>query len=418
MLAIIVTTIGAITEPMMRGRFDKGLEIGRVIERIDKVARDFEMASDTVQEDEVLTRARSTGITVERADTGQMEGGHVTRAELPSAIRRLLDPNVFWEPNDFIQSLDAGNLVVTMSDNRGLVFHLPPFTLTKWILPAVLGTLALILVPTAILALISARLIGRPIVKFAAAAERIATDEALDEPFKAEGASELRSLAGSLNVMRDRVRSLMDARTTMLTSISHDLRTPLTRLRMRAERSEPPELRQKMLKDIEILGAMIDESLAFLDGTLEPTKKVELSSLLQTVTSDFVDVGVQVKFKGPRRLIYDCKPRAISRVVSNLIDNASRHADHIAVLLMQGPDGAVIITVADDGPGINDELKAQVVEPFFKVDQSRSPASGAGFGLGLAIAHGIITKGHGGTFELRDREPNGLMIVMRLPTRA
>ncbi len=343
------------------------------------------------------------------------EKSPLSQAELPAAIRKRLDPNLFLEPNLFFRSSGDAHLIVAISADRGLAFRLPSFAAAKWILPAVIGTLVLILVPTAVLALVSAWLIGRPIVRFAAAAERIAIDEALDEPFQAEGTAELRSLAGSLNVMRNRVRELMEARTSMLTSISHDLRTPLTRLRMRAERCQDDDLRQKMLKDIEMLSGMIDESLAYLDGTLETTKKVELSSLLQTVTSDYLDVGVQVQFKGPRRLIYDCKPRSISRAVSNLIDNASRHASHVAVLLTQAPDGAVIISVADDGPGISEELKSKVLEPFFKADKARTATSGAGFGLGLAIARGIVTKGHGGTFELRDRNPHGLAIIMRLP---
>ncbi|MFT4000496.1 MAG: ATP-binding protein [Rhizobium sp.] len=414
-LAVIVTTIGAITEPLLRGRFDKGIEIGRLIGQIGMISEDFRATTSASQEDQILQKARESGLDVERASVAQLRSNPVSAQDLSSAIRELLDSNLFLEPAQFFRSLEQPSLVVATAENRGLVFRLPSFTLTKWILPAVIGTLTLILVPTAILAFVSAWLIGRPIVQFAASAERIATDEALDEPFPVEGTAELRSLAYSLNIMRKRVLDLMQARTSMLTSISHDLRTPLTRLRMRAERCDPEDLRFKMLKDIEILGGMIDESLAYLDGTLEATKKVELSSLLQTVTSDFLDIGVEVEFKGPRRLIYACKPRAISRVVSNLIDNASRHATHIAVLLAQDPDRAVIIRVADDGPGLSDELKSHVLQPFFKADKARSTISGGGFGLGLSIAHGIITKGHGGTFDLHDHDPHGLMIVMRLP---
>ncbi|OJY72109.1 MULTISPECIES: ATP-binding protein [unclassified Rhizobium] len=414
-LAIVVTSIGAITEPLFRGRFDKGIEIGRLAARIDLVVDAFRDAKTSAQEDEVVAKAKASGLDVERASVDQLRNDPLLKAELPDAIRKRLDPNLFLEPGDFFRVRNGAKLIVAVSRDRGLAFQLPLFAASRWVLPAVIGTMVLIVVPAVVLAFISAWLIGRPIVRFAAAAERIALDEALDEPFRSDGTAELRSLAGSLNVMRSRVRELMDGRTAMLTSISHDLRTPLTRLRMRAERCEDDDLRQKMLKDIEILGGMIDESLAYLDGTLEATKKVELSSLLQTVTSDYLDVGVEVEFTGPRRLIYDCKPRAISRVVSNLIDNASRHASHIAIQLEQAPDGAIIISVADDGPGISEELKSRVLEPFFKMDKARSATSGGGFGLGLSIARGIVTKGHGGTFELRNSNPHGLTIIMRLP---
>ncbi|EEF27010.1 sensory transduction histidine kinase, putative [Ricinus communis] len=219
--------------------------------------------------------------------------------------------------------------------------------------------------------------------------------------------------------MRKRIRELVAGRTRMLTSISHDLRTPLTRLRMRTERCEQADLRQQMLRDIDVLSGMINESLAYLGGELEALKKVELSSLLQTVTDDFADTGIEVTFAGPRRLPYICRPRALSRAISNLIDNASRHAGRIDLTLAEDEDGSVVITVADNGPGIADDLKPKVLEPFFKADKARSPSgNGGGFGLGLSIAHGIITIGHRGSFELRDSRPSGLAVVIRLPANS
>ncbi|MDE1995030.1 MAG: sensor histidine kinase, partial [Rhizobiaceae bacterium] len=130
---------------------------------------------------------------------------------------------------------------------------------------------------------------------------------------------------------------------------------------------------------------------------------------------DFADTGVNINFDGPRRLTHECKPRSISRAVSNLVENASRVATKIDIVLVAEADGTAVITVADDGPGLSDELKDQVLEPFFKADESRPVTKGSGFGLGLSIAYAIITNGHGGTFDLIDRNPTGLAIIIKLP---
>ncbi|CAN7699107.1 ATP-binding protein [Rhizobium sp. LjRoot258] len=413
-LAVTVTILGTFAEPFLNGRFEKGLQIGLVAGHIQEVVTDYQNAATPDQQAFVIARARSSGVDVLAEPATSANAATPTPMELAVQVRDLLDNNIFHDPGAVIHSGDQKQLHVR-AGTESLVFAMPVFSPSKWIFPAMVKTLALILIPTAILASLSAWLIGRPIVRFAAAAELLTTDDALDEPFQAQGASELRSLATSLNVMRDRIRELVAARTRMLTSISHDLRTPLTRLRMRAERCEQPELRQQMLNDLEVLAAMVDESLAFLNSTIETTRKVELSSLLQTVADDFSDTGVDVSFVGPRRLTCECKPRAIARAVSNVVDNASRHARKIEIALAEQED-AVQITVSDDGPGLSDKLKEQVMEPFFRADKSRSTSKGGGgFGLGLPIAHGIVTKGHGGVFQLSDRQPHGLVVTMWLP---
>ncbi|ENN89755.1 putative transmembrane two-component sensor histidine kinase transcriptional regulatory protein [Rhizobium freirei PRF 81] len=417
LLAAVVTTIAAGTEPFVRSRFDKGVEVGLFAGRIETITKEFALSTDKTQGDAVLSRFRAQGVNVWRAAGEQTADPPVTARDIPAAVRRLLDYNIFFDPYGFMGWNNPKTLTVSAGDGS-LVFALPEFSTTRWILPAVFGKLVLIIVPAAVLAILTAWLIGRPIVDLAIAAERVRSDDELDEPFEVSGSAELRSLATSLNLMRKRVRELMAGRTRMLTSISHDLRTPLTRLRMRAERCDRAELRQQMLRDIDVLSSMINESLAYLGGEVEALKKVELSSLLQTVTDDFADTGIDVTFTGPRRLPYICKPRALSRAVSNLIDNASRHAGSIDLALVEEEDGSVVITVADNGPGIADELKLQVMEPFFKADKARSTSKNSGFGLGLSIAHGIITVGHRGSFELRDRKPHGLAVVIRLPANS
>lgn len=418
LLATIVTTITAGTEPFVRGRFDKGVEVGLFAGRIETIAKEFALSADEAQGDAILSRFRAQGVNVWRATGEQTEGLPITTQDIAVAVRRLLDYNLFLDPYGFMGWNNPKTLTVKAGDGS-LVFALPEFSTTRWVLPAMVGNLVLIVAPAAILAILTAWLIGRPIVNLAKAAEGVRSDDELDEPFDVRGSAELRSLATSLNLMRKRIRELVAGRTRMLTSISHDLRTPLTRLRMRTERCEQADLRQQMLRDIDVLSGMINESLAYLGGELEALKKVELSSLLQTVTDDFADTGIEVTFAGPRRLPYICRPRALSRAISNLIDNASRHAGRIDLTLAEDEDGSVVITVADNGPGIADDLKPKVLEPFFKADKARSPSgNGGGFGLGLSIAHGIITIGHRGSFELRDSRPSGLAVVIRLPANS
>ncbi|MFK0161200.1 ATP-binding protein [Rhizobium sp. NPDC090279] len=391
------------------------MDIGVLAGRIQTITEAFEAARTAAARDDVLAEAGNSGLQVQQAAPGQPVEAAVSRRDIPSAIRGLLSIDPFHNPATIFQTGGSATLPVSVGEHGFLLFRMPPSLAEQGIFSAIVTGLGLILIPAVILAFICAWMIGRPLVRFAAAAERVSMDDGLDEPFRAEGAAEIRSLAASLNTMRRRVLDLAGQRTRMLTSISHDLRTPLTRLRMRTERCEPQELRDQMLKDIEMLASMIDDSLAYLSNTLEARRKVELSSLLQTLTDDFADTGANVTFNGPRRLTYECKPRSISRAVSNLIDNASRVATKIDVTLATEADGTVVITVADDGPGLSDQLKGQVLEPFFKADESRPLVKGSGFGLGLPIAHGIITIGHGGTFELLDRSTGGLAVIMRLP---
>jgi len=256
----------------------------------------------------------------------------------------------------------------------------------------------------------------RPLIEFAEDAERISGHQDSQELFKADGASEVRSLRDSLNIMQMRIRDMAEKRTTMLRSLGHDLRTPLTRLRMRVERSREPELRQTLLRDISMLATMIDETMAYLktssSGDASPPKKVDLSSLLQTIASHYADVGVPVAFSGPSRLVCMCQPRNLTRAISNLIDNASWVSQEIELVLGED-DGSIFIDVRDDGPGLSDDLKTQVFEPFFKADTARAASSG-GLGLGLSIARSIAYA-QGGRLDLMDRAPRGLVARITLP---
>jgi signal transduction histidine kinase len=209
---------------------------------------------------------------------------------------------------------------------------------------------------------------------------------------------------------------MIDDRTRMLRAISHDLRTPLTRLRLRAERSTQPELKAALLKDISALGDMINDTLTYLSKEMATEKPVnaDLPSLLATVCSDFSDIGFNVKYVGPERFAYRCKPRSLARAIANLVENSTKLAQDISVELSVLENGTVRVSVVDDGPGLPGGLRTRVLEPFFKIDAARTPSDRSGFGLGLSIVDDIV-RAHGGTIELLNRAPHGLAAQMDFP---
>jgi len=421
LLTILVSIVATLSEPYIYGRHDKGIQIGLLAGRIELIVDQFRQTRSVEEESAVLKNAAGLGILVEKASAAQIRPGDeaVVSSDIIVRVRALLE-------NSFSQTIEwlfAGTsrsdlLMLKVDSGRALIFHMPVFSPYLWLLPAVASGILKIVIPIALLAYFSSRLITRPVARFAAAAEEASMDDNLEKPFATEGATEIRSLATSLNIMRSRILEMVDSRTRMLSSISHDLRTPLTRLRMRAERCEQQDLQRQMLADITTLGSMIDESLSFLTNAFHsvPSRKIDISSLLQTIATDFSETGTDVSFSGPRRLTCLCKPESITRAVSNLVDNASRYANRIEIELQSAADGGVLINVIDNGPGLSDQLKARVLEPFFKADKARTTGTGGGFGLGLPTAEGIVRKGHGGTLTLRDRNPNGLIVEISLPS--
>lgn len=219
--------------------------------------------------------------------------------------------------------------------------------------------------------------------------------------------------------MRTRIRALIDDRTRMLAAISHDLRTPLTRLRLRAERIADQDVREGMLHELERVTRMLDETLDYLreDVRSEPLSRIDLPSVLQTICAEFADVGHAVSYKGLAKLALTCRPSVLMRAISNVVDNAVKHGSTVTVALRARNDGRVEIDIADDGPGIAASIRGKVFDPFFKGDDARSPIKRSGFGLGLSIARDVV-KGHGGEIEFLDRKPHGLIVRLSLPCDA
>lgn len=229
---------------------------------------------------------------------------------------------------------------------------------------------------------------------------------------KAEGPRELRALAHAMNDMRDRIRHLLDSRSAMLRGVSHDLRTPLTRLRLRIERIEDADLRASARSDVAHIDAMIETTLGYLrDGAAPLTfERCDIASVLATICDDFADTGGAIAYDGPRRIAMDASVAELTRAIANLCDNGLKFARTVTVRAeVDGP--RVVIHVIDDGPGIPAHLREKVMEPYVKLDPSRA---GGGFGLGLSIAAEIVAR-HGGNLHLLENDPTGLHVRLSLP---
>jgi len=259
----------------------------------------------------------------------------------------------------------------------------------------------------------AARRVTKPLTQFAEAADRLGVDVGAP-PLPVTGSGELKKAADAFNRMQERIRRLVDDRTRMLAAISHDLRTMLTRLRLRAEFIEDAEQQEKAVADIDAMATMLDETLAFArdDSAGEPRTEVDLAELVRSFCAD---AGTAVTFAGPSELAYRCRPVALKRALSNLIDNAVKYGEHAEVAL--GVSGESIeLTIADRGPGIPPEERERVFVPFHRLEPSRSRETG-GTGLGLAVARTIIHR-HGGEIVLEDRPGGGLLVRVTLPRAA
>src|SRR5664279_5682118 len=195
----------------------------------------------------------------------------------------------------------------------------------------------------------------------------------------------------------------------MLAAISHDLRTPITRMRLRSEFIEDDAHRGRMLGDLDQMRSMLESVLSFLrnDRKLESMTLVDIATTLQLVADQFADMGYKVVYDGPEHAMATVRPDDLHRSITNLVENAARFGTETTIRLRLESD-SMTIDVEDNGPGISDERKSVMLEPFVRGDDARNMDDAKGFGLGLSIARGIV-QAHGGELSLNDRHPHGLI---------
>lgn len=259
----------------------------------------------------------------------------------------------------------------------------------------------------------AARRVTRPIRRFTQAADRLGVDVNAP-PLPERGSRELRRATRAFNRMQQRVQRLISDRTQMIAAISHDLRTMLTRLRLRAEYIEDDTQRNKALSDIDTMEQMLTETLSFArdDSNKEQRTRFDLGDMIKSLCEDFEDNEHPVHYIGPEKLAFHGRPVGLRRVFTNLISNAVAYGNSADVTLVPG-EKDVTILVEDRGPGIPPEMREQVFAPFFRLEPSRNRETG-GAGLGLSVARTIVRL-HGGDIELSDREGGGLSVHVVLP---
>ncbi len=257
------------------------------------------------------------------------------------------------------------------------------------------------------------RLTG-PLRRFALAAENFNPNDEI-APVPERGPQEIRVVARALNQMRARIKALIDDRTNMLAAVSHDLRTPITRLRLQCEFIDDEGMRQRIRDELQHMESMVESVLHFLrhGNARRQAVALDLATSLQAICDQFADAGHDISYHGPDHAAIRANPEELHRAFTNLIDNAVRHGDKVDIkLALISP--TVTVTIEDDGPGIPDGSKQAMFEPFVRGDAARGMNGKTGFGLGLSIARTVIETHHG-SLTLLDREPHGLVAQVILP---
>lgn len=276
-----------------------------------------------------------------------------------------------------------------------------------------LQLLALLLAVVIAAGLLLTRRMARPMARLADASNRLGRGRA-EAPLPEEGPREVRQTIHAFNRMQERLERHLRDRSRMLAAVSHDLRTPITKLRLRAEYIEDLEMRERTLATLAEIEAVLSAALSFArdEAADESSRPTDLAALVQSLVDDHADLGGAVSYRGPGRAIVACRPVALKRALNNLIDNALKYADRCWVRLIEEPRTRLIL-IEDDGPGIPEAELERVFEPFFRLEASRNAETG-GTGLGLSVARTIV-HAHGGTLVLANRAGGGLRAVIRLP---
>jgi signal transduction histidine kinase len=256
-----------------------------------------------------------------------------------------------------------------------------------------------------------ARTITRPLTDLAHAADAVGRG-GRQAPLRESGARELREATHAFNVMQERLHRYLDSRTQVLAALSHDLRTPLTRLKLRVETLDDDSLRERFGADLDEMIAMVANCLNLFKGLDdEPPQPTDVGALLADLRREFAELGGTVEIEGEAKAPVVVKPQALKRCLTNLLSNAIKYGDRATVVVEDGAD--LVLRVLDEGPGIPAESLEQVFEPFFRLESSRNSTTG-GVGLGLGIARDIA-QAHGGSLVLGNRSPHGLEAVLTLP---
>ena len=282
--------------------------------------------------------------------------------------------------------------------------------------PAPLGVLAAaiasVLIVGAGAALVS-RQIGRPLADLANAAQALGSGQT-HVAAPVSGPADVRRASTAFNAMAERLGRQLDRQRQMLWALSHDLRTPITAIRLRAELIEDEAARQRLLASVEEMEHLTEQALALAraGASEEARVKVDLAEIARTLCGELQDMGVDVHAEAGASVIAECRPSEIARALRNLAENAAKHGDGGVMRVTRGESGEAIVEVLDEGPGVPADQLDRLAAPFFRADDARTQANGAGLGLAIAQA---IAEAHGGRLVLANRVPRGFSAKLILP---
>jgi signal transduction histidine kinase len=314
-----------------------------------------------------------------------------------------------------VESMQGGNRLqahLRLSDGNPLTIDVNPsiMPLAQW-LPYVLVTQLLLLI---LCSWFAVRLAIRPLVHLANAADALDPNKKVPR-LKETGPTEVAYAATAFNSMRDRIAHYLEERVQILAAISHDLQTPITRMKLRAEIADESPEKDKLLQDLTEIERLVHEGVAYArsaHGNSERSSRIDIGSFMESLVFDYQDTGKAVMLSGKIDATMITRPHALRRVLTNLIDNALKFSGDAEVRVEKGVDQAIVIRVLDRGPGIPEDQLDAVLQPFFRLEQSRNRGTG-GTGLGLAIAHQLALA-IGGSLELRNRDDGGLSAEITL----
>lgn len=283
---------------------------------------------------------------------------------------------------------------------------------TTWPYRILISVLVL-LIAVVLLAVVGVRWVTRPLKRFAEAATELGKN--IDRPPLAEtGPVEVAQAARALNGMQAKLSRYLQERTRILAAMSHDLKTPITRMRLRAELLDDEAVKEKFTRDLSELEAMVSGTLDFMRGVEanEPLQLLDINALLESLQADADELGHTVKISGTATTPYLCRPQALKRCLSNLLENAVKYGDVAHVCVTQSVE-TLRFVISDEGPGVPPELLERLFDPFYRLESSRNRDHG-GTGLGLTIARSIAEQ-HGGTLTLKNGLHKGLECHLDLP---
>ncbi len=343
------------------------------------------------------------------------------RARIPEAAPAMHHPHMMGRgmagPWAYMHGLhamgDVFHIQVELEDRTWVRFERQvPESLFGWPY-RLLITLGILLVSVVALSLLAVRWSVGPLRTLRRAAETLGKD-IHREPLAVEGPVEVADTAKAFNTMQQRLKNYIEDRARILAAVSHDLKTPLTRMRLRSDLLEDEELRVKIQTDLDDMESMVRATLDFMRGTetKEPSQPLDLTALLESIQSNMREAGGDIELTGRLEKPIQGKPLALKRCITNLLDNAVRYGER-ADITVEDTGQHVVISVSDDGPGIPEQSLERVFDPFFRLEASRSQYTG-GTGLGLGIARNIA-RAHGGDLVLENRPQGGLTATLLLP---